>query len=100
MEKTCKSCGVKFDTYYSDDRCPMCQFEEFEKEKYEDEEFDTFSGEYVICPYCGCYFEPHTSEDSELFEQDGENEYECDNCRKTFIIENYVSYSWETKKVE
>ena len=80
----------------------------FKKEKLEEirtsineGEPDTFSDEYIVCPYCGAVLS--SSEDvfefPELYE-DGEHEEFCEECGKKFKVETIISYDWETHKIE
>ena len=69
--------------------------------KDNEEDVDTFSTDYVVCPYCGhamdtCY---GYEDFPELYEE-GEHEIECGECEKTFILETMVSYSYETRRAK
>lgn len=56
---------------------------------------ETFSNEYLICPYCGhreeADFETFFSNDIECNE-----EHDCEECGKTFIASRSVIYCYET----
>lgn len=104
MEKICKVCGKNKFMMPWEDTCRACEKEQRLKRIQDDivsgdEDVDTFSSDYIICPYCG-----YASSDEygyvdfpEMYE-DGEHEVECGECGKTFILETNVSYSWETRK--
>ena len=67
----------------------------------EEEEIYTFSGNSIICPYCGHktmihsydYFEDCTELDSEI-------EVECDECGKTFVARREIEFNYRTFKKE
>lgn len=62
---------------------------------------DTFSDEYIVCPYCGSAVEgADTMIDFPELGEDGEHELECEDCGKEFKVETMVSVDWETHKVE
>lgn len=61
MEKVCKRCGKIAQMMSWEDYCYACLIQnELERvqlnvrEAKEDEDPDTYSTDYVICPYCGC----------------------------------------------
>lgn len=65
-----------------------------------EEEIYTFSiDSKIICPYCG-----HEKDvDCDTFSEPGtdcEEEMECEECGKTFIAQQSVSFSHETFKKE
>lgn len=98
----CERCGKEYSlAWMNRGLCEEC----FKKKKLEDVrqsikegEPDTFSSDYIICPYCGFAFEPDF-EDDYLFE-DGDHTYECEECDKEFTVTTMVSYSWETERME
>jgi len=98
----CERCG-KYDktAWITGGLCvDCCKEKDLEKiqQSIKDGEPDTFSSDYIICPYCGFAFEPDF-EDDYLFE-DGDHTYECEECGKEFTVTTMVSYSWETERVE
>lgn len=50
------------------------------------EHFSTYSERGLECPYCG-----YLDEDPDLFDEDGDSDWECDNCEKHFSV--HVKYS-------
>lgn len=102
MKKICPRCGklksmMSWETY-----CFQCSKErELERQQEQirqGEEVDTLSSDYVICPYCGNAFEPHTVDDAECFEE-GDQKMQCFECGKTFILNTSVSFTWETERI-
>lgn len=66
-----------------------------------DEDVDTYSTDYVICPYCGCAHETCLGyEDFPEIYEDGDHELECDECGKIFVMETTVIYSWQTRRAD
>lgn len=106
MEKICKICGKSRFMFSWEDICCTCKRKEDiakiqRRIKDNEEDVDTFSTDYVVCPYCGhamdtCY---GYEDFPELYEE-GEHEIECGECEKTFILETMVSYSYETRRTE
>lgn len=109
---TCKRCGKERWVWDADGICSTCHqeikqekiqkdFDDFYKDAEEGETFDTYSTDFVICPYCG-YAIPtdYGYEDFPEAYEDGDHEIDCPECKKTFVLETAVSYSWETKKKE
>ncbi|WP_283593351.1 hypothetical protein [Limosilactobacillus galli] len=101
----CKRCG-KVDSLAWMQRglCSDC----WKKERLEEvraslngDEPDTFSDEYIVCPYCGAVLidSEDVFEFPELYD-DGEHQEICEECGKKFKVETMVSYSWETHKME
>lgn len=87
MKKSCKICGKIKDFYsWEDNTCYSCQKEKELKRIQEqislgDEDVDTYSTDYVICPYCGCAHETKLGyEDFPEIYEDGDHESEV--CRK------------------
>lgn len=102
----CKRCGKKMTTFSWETMCWQCQKDaalerSVEAVKSGEEDPDTYSTDYVICPYCGSAIEANVSYEDfpELF-IDGSHEIECDECRNTFVLETSISYSYETRKCE
>lgn len=61
--------------------------------------------ESIICPYCG--FVHKYEDDPELFYglvtyygEEEPQEFECSECEATFIVEEHVQRTFETKKLE
>lgn len=61
---------------------------------------DTWSDDYVICPYCGEAYEPVYDPERSEYWNDGIYDIECDECGKTFELDTTVTYSWETARKE
>jgi uncharacterized Zn-finger protein len=104
--KICERCGKNKLMLSWESLCYECQkIVELEKiqanilEATDDEEVDTFSSDYVICPYCGeamdnCY---GYEDFPELYEE-GDHLVTCPNCDKEFVLETSISYYYETHK--
>ena len=106
MIKKCKRCGKEKNMMSWETMCYECMklkaLEETQaaiREVESDEDVDTWSDDYVICPYCGEALETDAGYPDflEIYE-DGDHELECPECGETFILNTMVSYSWETKK--
>ncbi len=109
MKKVCKECGEIKEMFSWEDHCSSCRKKialekvqaDIEEAKTTGEEVDTWSDDYVICPYCGHAHETCLGyEDFPEIYEEGSHKVECDECGKTFELETSVSYSWETGKVE
>jgi transposase-like protein len=48
----------------------------------------------IVCPHCGYEFE----DSYELADPDREQQFECNECSKDFLLYTYVSLSYTTKK--
>lgn len=102
----CKEC--KKDTYLNDETglCYSCLtiekkralIKRNEEALKNDDELNTWSDQYVICPYCGMPIEPDI-DDSHLY-QDGDTTHECPDCGKKFKVEVSVWVTWETEKIQ
>lgn len=104
--KICERCGKNKPMLSWESLCYECQeIVELEKiqanilEATDDEEVDTLSSNYVICPYCGeamdtCY---GYEDFPELYEE-GDHLVTCPNCDKEFVLETSISYYYETHK--
>ena len=106
MERKCCKCGKIFFGFSWDTntKCYNClKLENLEAIqmaiKDGDEDVDTYSSDYVICPYCGHAMEPDLgyADWPEIYE-DGSHDTECPECGKTFTLSTSVSYSWETER--
>lgn len=102
----CARCKKKMTTFSWETMCYQCQKEHalamaVEAIKNGEEDVDTGSSDYVICPYCGCATEADWPYEDfpELF-IDGSHEIDCPECEKTFILETTISYSYETRKAK
>lgn len=100
----CKRCGKKTDlAWMNNGLCIDC----YRKKQLDDirisideGEPDTFSSDYVVCPYCGNAISDEGLIDYPELYEDGEHELLCGKCGKTFEVDTMVSYSWETLKME
>ena len=92
--------------FSSENTCWSCQREiELEsiktrvQEAKENEEVDTGSNEYIICPYCG---EANDSCDLSLDHPeimvDGDHIVTCQDCGEDFIVNSSVTYYYKTYK--
>lgn len=81
----CKQCGKKYNlAWMNGGLCEEC----FRKQKLEEArqsikegEPDTFSDDYIICPYCGEAFEPDPSVKTEVpIKVNGETFNYCPHC--------------------
>ena len=100
----CKICG-KYDelAWTNGGYCNKCfKLHNLEKirESIEEGEPDTFSGDYVVCPYCGAAIDEADLIGYPELHEDGEHEITCKDCGKEFKVETMVSYDWETHKME
>lgn len=59
---------------------------------------DQIGTDGFYCPYCGEFMEPDC-EDTELY-LDGVHDVACYSCGKTFRLNTYVSYSFDTEKLD
>lgn len=100
----CKRCGKECVAWINDGLCYDCLSKkhlENIKESIIDGEPDTFSDEYIVCPYCGAALEGNDAMiDFPELGEDGEHELECEECGKKFKVESMVSVDWETSKME
>lgn len=61
-----------------------------------EEDYEPYStDDGYICPYCG-EFTP-VEDNYELY-NDGDHTVYCSHCDKSFIVNTYVSYSFESRK--
>lgn len=106
MMKKCERCGELKDMMSWESLCYQCfkakNLEDSQRsvrEPEDGEDIDTFSSDYVICPYCGCAIPTDLpySDFPEIF-IDGDHEIDCPECEKTYILETGVSYSYETRR--
>lgn len=108
MEKVCKRCGKIAQMMSWEDYCYACLIQnELERvqlnvrEAKEDEDPDTYSTDYVICPYCGCELPTDLSyEDFPEIYEEGDHKLTCPECDKDFRLTTSVSYSWETERIK
>lgn len=108
MKKICENCQKVKDMLPFENKCYSCiKLEALERSRdsiANPDDYggiDTFSEDYVICPYCGDAVEVDIGyeEFPELYE-DGDHELECDGCGKKFILETSVSYYYKTRRLE
>jgi transposase-like protein len=59
-------------------------------------ETETFSSEYATCPYCGHDNNPEDSDG--LLYDESTDEYDCNDCGKTFWVTVNVTYFWTCKE--
>ena len=66
-------------------------------EEIDENEYEHYSREGMVCPWCGYI---HEFMDFEVSSYYGDGEFKCIICGKKFNSSCYTSYSWTTKKVE
>lgn len=100
----CKRCGKEYSlAWISNGLCNDC----LRKKRLTDirtsigeDEPDTFSSDYIVCPYCGnAIGEEDLIDYPELYE-DGEHELLCEECGKKFKVDTMVIHDWETHRME
>lgn len=108
MIKKCERCGKEAQILSWEKYCVECEIqnrlEEAQKsvrESVNGEDIDTYSMDYVICPYCGNALctDVSYSDFPEIYEE-GDHKLTCPECDKDFILNTYVSYSYETERKE
>ena len=106
MKKVCERCGNIAQMCSWEKHCYKCLIEmELERvqmsvnEAEPGEDPDTFSSDFVICPYCGHAIPTDLgyTDFPEIYEE-GEHKLTCPECDKDFVMETNVSYSWKTRK--
>lgn len=103
MVKICKGCGKPAELLSWEIFCPTC-LKEKELERIQqciasgEEDPDTFSTDYVICPHCGAAYEQLSYDETSEMYNEGIHDMECDECGKHFQLCTTVSYSYETTK--
>ena len=99
----CKRCGKECAAWINGGLCYDClrkKHLEDIRESIIEGEPDTFSDEYIVCPYCGAAISDEDLIDYPELYEDGEHEISCIECDKKFKVDTSVSYSWETHKME
>ena len=104
--RICERCGKPSRMMSWDRICFQCKKDEALERAQEsvrtadpEEEPDTWSSDYVICPYCGEAMDTDVGyEDFPEIYEDGTHEVECPECGRVFTLETSISYTWETKK--
>ncbi len=103
-EHHCKMCGKYYKlAWVNSGYCDECfKIHNLEKirESIKDGDADTFSDDYVVCPYCGFAIGDEDLADYPELYEDGEHEISCIECDKKFKVETMVSYDWETHRME
>lgn len=102
----CVRCKKKMTFFAWETMCYQCKKEHaleiaVEAIKNGEEDIDTGSDDYVICPYCGNAIS--TDYGYEYFPEffiDGDHELTCEECGKDFVLETSISYYYETRKVD
>lgn len=99
----CKICGkaiIEYEHKYKDGMCLSCveKQEELKKAKrlQDDIETETFYEKDVVCPYCGYRIE----DDEYYFLDEGQGEYECPECEKTFTFQAHQEITYCTQRKE
>ena len=71
------------------------------REEYDEDEIDTFSSDYVICPYCGNALEvdSYCYEDFPEISEEGSHSMTCRACGKDYELETICSWDYETRRV-
>lgn len=107
MKKMCEKCGKVFDGCSWEKLCFTCtkeknlkRIQDEIKNAEPDEPVDTWSSDYVICPYCGYAMDTDLSyQDFREIYEEGSHKIQCPDCERHFVLETSVSYSWETEKL-
>lgn len=105
-ERKCERCGKNKPMLSWETLCWECQQDvELEnikakiKEAKDNEEVDTGSSNYIICPYCGEAFDACDMRiDYEETYIDGEHLFECPDCCKEFVLSTSVFFHYKTYK--
>lgn len=104
--KICERCGKPKRMMSWERTCFQCMKEEDLERIQEaiagagpEEAVDTWSDDYVICPYCGEALETDVGyEDFQEIYEEGSHKLDCPECGREFILNTHVSYSWDTEK--
>lgn len=105
MTKICKRCG-KREAALFDNMCYSCRSEQSKDDTVEairdgEDEVDTGSSDYVICPYCGDATPTDVGyEDFPALYEEGDHEIECTECGRTFVLSSLCGWYYETSKME
>lgn len=103
-EHHCKRCGKYYElAWINGGYCNDCfKFQKLKeiRESIKEGEPDTFSSDYVVCPYCGAAISDEDLIDYPDLYEEGEHELECGDCGKKFKADTMISYHWETHKME
>lgn len=106
MIKTCERCGKQKNMMSWEHLCYSCmkekELERIQSEIEEGHDPDTWSSDYVICPYCGSAIDARHLGPCDFEEAyfEGDHECVCGECGKTYRLTTSVSYSWETEKIK
>lgn len=99
----CKICNKeisKFEYDYQNAMCYSCRrnarYDELTQLLRKNEEIETDFEDEIICPYCG----NRMQDDEGYFAQQGEGEYECDECGKTFNFTANIEVTYSTSRKE
>lgn len=102
-EYFCKICGKEISLFahdYKDAMCSSCYeeayYNELAQSLQENEETETYCENEVVCPYCG----NRMADDDGYFIQEGDGEYECDECGKIFNLTVHVEATYSTSRKE
>lgn len=102
MKKICARCGKLKEMFLWEDYCYQCEKEQALERQQENirtgESVDTYSTDYVICPYCGDAIEVMIEQDK--YFTAGNSEQVCDECGKKFALNTEVSFSWQTERID
>lgn len=102
MNKVCERCGKTANMLSWETLCYSCMkdkaLEDIQTAIECGDDPDTWSDDYVICPYCGSAYEQLGYDETPETYIEGCHEVECTECGKRFELETTVSYSWETRK--
>lgn len=109
MKKICKQCGKENDIAIWEDTCNSCLSKnaleriqsDIKEAQTTGEKVNTWSDDYVVCPYCGHAHDTCLGyEDFPEIYEEGSHNIKCDECGKEFELMTFISYSWETRKVD
>lgn len=99
----CRICNREISEYehdYQDGICLLCHkeryYDDLAQSLKENEEVETDNEDEIVCPYCG----NRMQDDDGYFAQQGDGEYECDECGKTFNFTANIEVTYSTSRKE
>lgn len=102
-KKYCKVCGNKiseFEYDFNNCMCYKCSRNEWNdklaERLKENEEIETSFEDEIVCPYCGY----RMADDDGYFEREGDGEYDCEECGKTFNFAVNIEVTYSTTRKE
>lgn len=99
----CKECGREISEYTNSSNRGMCYscsqnayYSDLADRLRENEEIETSFEDEIVCPYCG----HRMTDDEGYFEREGDGEYDCDECGKTFNFTVNIEVTYSTSRKE